>query len=978
LSTGGTRSAPGKEGAEFAPPAYGIEFIDRGLTASPPPPAGVVQRAIDEGLRSPGESLEGETRASMEARFGHDFSGVRVHTDAAAGTSARAADALAYTVGSDLVFAPGEYEPDTPAGHELIAHELVHVVQQHHARLREQAQAPHKLSDHNAPPELEAERITAGETDQKPSARPDATTLYRFEARMHEAGERYGLTQGGALTNEEASAVYFGNWMRDMNQVFVPLLTGILPPDVLFSLISYMAATKFGRELTPEQFGYYIPAEHLDNPAGLVAADDLLPSQPTVTAAARPQAPERLGAPRPAQLDTRQEPVDPTAATVQGVNIFAVDQTGVMAFVRRTNLHVERRLQLAADAGRNPDGMQHFGAAQHAVEDLFAHSNYVEIAVDRLLRTDPTFLRQVTGAANRQVFTYSAAARVGDNRESRPVLTTGTFTGTDTKISIASEVVGLLSRPLPEPATLEEQRAQDRFMVTLIRNFETRLRASPELQRVVRQALREAGVPGPLADRAHEVPLANIYELQTFLRIPIPDAVRVPMKREIRRIVSREVLQPAAGQVQAEGLEARVADTSLIRVLRESQRQQRGEFSGAEREAMRQRERLTGQRVSTQEAESRAAGGRRATAIQATPLHVVAGPSHSQIAKDHPNSPFFGLAFLLKTVAVQRLRDRMLAAWAERRGSATTPFDFDWASFPAAAPTGASPDVYNQARGLYHSGRPARGVRERESLQTGRDIVAQGGQPGQPYDLAVMRRQAAQRIRAVAAALRAIAGVPGSSANAIDTARGLAGRLVPEIEQRLSRQLADAQAAARTAAASQTVADMNAVADSLGAAATAVETARQHADRESANAMLVQRRQEIVRALASRPTLDSGLAGSLLYLLDQEIQATAVSYSSEQRRVLEGRARLQEMSTSSAVPTVSRLTLPQPTGSPATVDLLNESRLLLAHPYESNWWQHHVRDYAQRFPDRLINDIEARNEGVPFYRTASGAPQEGH
>jgi hypothetical protein len=63
------------------------------------------------------------TRALMEPRFGHDFSRVRVHTDGRAAESARAVNALAYTVGTDVVF-------DSGRGQRLLAHELGHVVQQ--------------------------------------------------------------------------------------------------------------------------------------------------------------------------------------------------------------------------------------------------------------------------------------------------------------------------------------------------------------------------------------------------------------------------------------------------------------------------------------------------------------------------------------------------------------------------------------------------------------------------------------------------------------------------------------------------------------------------------------------------------------------------------------------------------------------------------------------------------------------------------
>ncbi len=85
---------------------------------------------VHEALRSPGQPLDAATRATLEPRLGHDFSHVRVHTDAQAAASARSVNALAYTVGRDVVFGAGQYAPSTPHGQRLLAHELTHVIQQ--------------------------------------------------------------------------------------------------------------------------------------------------------------------------------------------------------------------------------------------------------------------------------------------------------------------------------------------------------------------------------------------------------------------------------------------------------------------------------------------------------------------------------------------------------------------------------------------------------------------------------------------------------------------------------------------------------------------------------------------------------------------------------------------------------------------------------------------------------------------------------
>ncbi|HEX6676987.1 MAG TPA: DUF4157 domain-containing protein [Actinomycetes bacterium] len=101
----------------------------------------VLQRAEsgDDEERSPvldvvgrggGRPLEPELRSDMEQRLGHDFGDVRVHSDAPAGESARSVGAHAYTVGSEVVFQPSSWAPETPGGRRMLAHELTHVVQQ--------------------------------------------------------------------------------------------------------------------------------------------------------------------------------------------------------------------------------------------------------------------------------------------------------------------------------------------------------------------------------------------------------------------------------------------------------------------------------------------------------------------------------------------------------------------------------------------------------------------------------------------------------------------------------------------------------------------------------------------------------------------------------------------------------------------------------------------------------------------------------
>ncbi len=101
-----------------------------GQTAAPP--------IVPEVIRSPGQPLDAATRAFMEPRLGYDFSHVQVHTDAKAAQSARAVNARAYTVGSNVVFADGQYVPQSSEGQRLLAHELTHVVHHDTGTLRRQ------------------------------------------------------------------------------------------------------------------------------------------------------------------------------------------------------------------------------------------------------------------------------------------------------------------------------------------------------------------------------------------------------------------------------------------------------------------------------------------------------------------------------------------------------------------------------------------------------------------------------------------------------------------------------------------------------------------------------------------------------------------------------------------------------------------------------------------------------------------------
>jgi hypothetical protein len=77
-----------------------------------------------------GSTLDKGVRSEMEAKLGHDFSDVKIHTDSGAAKAATSVQAKAFTTGNEIVFNSGNYQPDTSEGKHMLAHELTHVVQQ--------------------------------------------------------------------------------------------------------------------------------------------------------------------------------------------------------------------------------------------------------------------------------------------------------------------------------------------------------------------------------------------------------------------------------------------------------------------------------------------------------------------------------------------------------------------------------------------------------------------------------------------------------------------------------------------------------------------------------------------------------------------------------------------------------------------------------------------------------------------------------
>lgn len=162
---------------------------------------------VHQVLGTPGEPLKPAARADMEPRFQHDFSAVRVHGDGRAAESAAAVGALAYTVGSHVVFGARQYRPESAAGRRLLAHELAHVVQQRGAALQPRL----AVGPADTPEERQAESCArAVAAGQSPPALAAAGALVQRAEELEEDTGQGGEAAEPAADDEREAEVHDG------------------------------------------------------------------------------------------------------------------------------------------------------------------------------------------------------------------------------------------------------------------------------------------------------------------------------------------------------------------------------------------------------------------------------------------------------------------------------------------------------------------------------------------------------------------------------------------------------------------------------------------------------------------------------------------------------------------------------------------------------------------------------------------------
>jgi hypothetical protein len=207
------------------------------LSSQADPGGDTAPASVHRTLAGSGTPLESRLRQDMESRFGHDFSGVRVHSDGAAAQSARDVSASAYTVGNNIVFGAGQYAPGSGAGQRLLAHELTHVVQQGAGPdISMVRRVPDKPMSTAAPSDRIVQRNSddAGPSDAGPGDTVDGTELDEAPSGgattntpklPQSVCSPKGLSRANFLKEPNTSVNEFGMTRLDASGVTVPSVT---------------------------------------------------------------------------------------------------------------------------------------------------------------------------------------------------------------------------------------------------------------------------------------------------------------------------------------------------------------------------------------------------------------------------------------------------------------------------------------------------------------------------------------------------------------------------------------------------------------------------------------------------------------------------------------------------------------------------------------------------------------------------------
>lgn len=163
-----------------------------------------------------GSSIDSHLRSSMEGSFGESFSTVRFHTGPQANALAASLGAQAFTIGNNIAFAEGKYQPHTTEGKKLIIHELTHVIQQR------QGLSGEIMRDGIGQPgdkyEMEANQMA----EQMSSQHHSRSTISQSRADSFSESQNQGFFRKHAiqLFSGSAAAAYARSWAMSTNPVY--------------------------------------------------------------------------------------------------------------------------------------------------------------------------------------------------------------------------------------------------------------------------------------------------------------------------------------------------------------------------------------------------------------------------------------------------------------------------------------------------------------------------------------------------------------------------------------------------------------------------------------------------------------------------------------------------------------------------------------------------------------------------------------
>ncbi|KAJ7750328.1 Het-C-domain-containing protein [Mycena metata] len=245
---------------------------------------------------------------------------------------------------------------------------------------------------------------------------------------------------GPKFTSGDIKKVYFGNWLRDYSQAMDIGGLSKLTAESLVLVVSVLGFMTFGFateefQVTPERLGVYLPVEHIDNPKGYAEKEgDARRFHPLLRPPVNP---------RELEIDLRTGMKNYMASENQGWDT--------------STAHIRRVLVACIEMGRRaqgrdgPDRYEAYrllGTGLHTLEDLLAHSNWVEIALRKI--------------GHSEVFCHVGDATEIDTPNGRaPPLVTGTFGGADFLHSLMGEATDKLSQASVTDLATKMNQAQE-------------------------------------------------------------------------------------------------------------------------------------------------------------------------------------------------------------------------------------------------------------------------------------------------------------------------------------------------------------------------------------------------------------------------------------------------------------------------------------------------------------------------------------